>query len=105
MSYFAIERNGEFREKILFVDDNGAAAFEDYLGMDYVDMKSSDNLEDFVYAVMDATKEFGGDQASIVLADDDGVFIWGIIIGYVDDVIRYVLVDWQKDGKKYRYED
>jgi hypothetical protein len=41
----------------------------------------------------------------LTLVGEDDIFIWSIIAGYVDDEIRYVLVDWKKDGKNYRYEN
>ena len=41
----------------------------------------------------------------VTLIDEDDVFVWSIIIGPGEsDEIRYVLVDWKKDGKSYRYE-
>ena len=71
--------------------------------MTYEEMKSQEDLDNFVIAVMDAT-DGDSDHAIITLVGDDDVFVWSIIIGVIDDEIRYNLVDWQKDGKKYRYE-
>lgn len=105
MNYFAIECNGLCRENIILQDTNGNVVFADYLEKDYETMKYSTDLEDFVCAVMDACEALGGDQSAITLVGEDGWFIWGILMGYVDDDLRYSLVDWRKDGKKYRYED
>ena len=105
MNYFAIERNGQCNEHIMLTNDNGSFAFKDYLAKDYDTMKNSADLEDFVCAVMDATEDFDGDQVAITLVGEDGVFIWGIIIGRdEEDSLRYVLIDWKKDGTNYRYE-
>ena len=106
MNYFTVERNGQYREFACLGNyDTGEVEFAHYLDMNYEEMKNSSDLEDFVCAVMDATSEVGGDQVAITLVDEDGWFIWGILIGYVDNELRYSLVDWRKDGKKYRYED
>ena len=105
MNHFAIECNGLCRENVILLDANGNVMFADYLEKDYEEMKYSTDLEDFVCAVMDACEELGEDQAAITLIDKDGWFIWGIILGYVDDDLRYSLVNWRKDDKKYRYED
>ena len=48
------------------------------------------------WAIVESINRFG----------EDDVFIWGIIMGPdAEDGIRYVLVDWKKDGKSYRYEN
>ena len=109
MSYFATECGGYYRDHITIVDENGNVVFNNYLNMTYDDMKSQEDLGDFVFAVMDAaimSAEEPNDncQTIITLIDDDGIFIWSIIIGIVDDEIRYSLVDWRKDGMQYRYE-
>ena len=109
MSYFATECGGYYRDHITIVDENGNVVFNNYLNMTYDDMKSQEDLGDFVFAVMDAaimSAEEPNDncQTIITLIDDDGIFIWSIISGIVDDEIRYSLVDWRKDGMQYRYE-
>lgn len=106
MNYFAIEHGGNYYDHVVLKDSDGHPVFTDYLDMDYETMKYSTDLEDFVCAVMEAADEDGGaDQTVITLVGEDGVFIWGIIIGYdEDDMLRYVLVDWKKDGKNYSYE-
>ena len=40
------------------------------------------------------------------VSGEDGVFIWGILVGTGDndDEFKYSFVDWQKDGRSYRYE-
>ena len=75
--------------------------------MTYEEMKNNDHLEEFVDAsMMAADRMFGteGDQTIVILIDADGNFIWSIIMSCEDGKnIRYVLTDWKKDGKKYRY--
>ena len=105
MNYFAIECNGTCRENVILRDGDGNVVFTDYLEKDYDTMKYSTDLEEFVCAVMEACEELGGDQVALTLVGEDGVFIWGIIMGYdEDEMLRYVLVDWKKDGQNYRYE-
>ena len=105
MNYFAVENNGKCYDHVMLRDGNGHILFENYLDMDYETMKYSTDLEDFVCAVMDASEEMsGGDQTVITLIGEDDVFIWGIIIGVEDGEVRYSLINWQQDGKKYRYE-
>ena len=109
MSYFAIERNRHCMDHVVIKDNENRILFNDYLDMSYDEMKSSKNLEEFVIAVMDAaSKSIGGDnnQTLVTLVGNDNVFIWGIIIGTEDNDgdIKYVLIDWKKDGKSYRYE-
>lgn len=108
MSYFAIERNQHCMDHVVIKDNENNVLFKNYLNMSYDEMKSSEDLEEFVVAIMDAaSKSIGGDneQTIVTLVGDDDVFIWSIIIGMEDDDgdIKYVLVDWKKDGKSYRY--
>lgn len=103
MNYFAVEYGGNYQDHITIVDDTGNRVFDNYVNMTYNEMKDQENLEEFIVAIMDATSD-GEDQVVITLIGDDDVFIWGIIMGVVDDEIRYNLIDWQKDGKKFRYE-
>lgn len=106
-NYFAIERGNECWYPMVLADHDGRIAFEDFLDMSYDEMKSSDKLSDFVTAAMDAAnrKSDGTDDQTIVtLVSADNTFIWSVIMGPDEDVIRYVLVDWKKDGKNYRYE-
>jgi hypothetical protein len=108
MSYFAIERGGECWDHVIIRNNNGDAMFSNYDSMSYNEMKSSEDLEEFVVAVMEATDSVANgeeDQTIITLIGDDDVFIWSIIIGTVDeDGLKYSLVDWKKNGKSYRYE-
>ena len=102
MSYFAIEHNQECLDHVVIRDKDENVVFGKYLDMTYDEMKSSEDLEEFVVAVMDAAND---EQVLITLVGDDDVFIWSIIIGPDgDDGVNYVLVDWKKDGKNYRYE-
>ena len=109
MSYFAIERNGEYVDHVVITNENDSSiGFDEYLNMTYDEMKSSENLDDFVIANMeaaDARFSVEDDQTIVTLVGDDDVFIWSIIMGSENDEIRYVLVDWKKDGHQYKYED
>ena len=108
MSYFAIERNQKCVDHVMIKNNNGDFMFKNYLDMTYDELKSSADLEEFVVAVMEATNGMsdGNDQVLVTLVGDDDVFIWSIIIGAADNDgdVKYVLVDWKKDGKSYRYE-
>lgn len=107
MNYFAIERNDQCWTNVILADSNGDPTFDEFLDMTYDEMKSSDRLSDFVVSVMDATNDAvdkSDDQTIITLIGEDGVFIWSVIMGPGEnDMVRYSLVDWKKDGKNYRY--
>lgn len=104
-NYFAIECNQQYWEHVVLKDKDGNVKFEDYLNKTYDEMKSSEDLNEFVVAVMDAANGDTNNNVIINLIGEDDVFIWGIIMGPdEDDGVRYVLVDWKKDGKNYRYE-
>ena len=109
MSYFAIERNGNTWDHITITDHDGNVVFTNYLDMSYDEMKSQDDLEDFVIAIMEATNvevKNDDEQTIVTLIGDDDIFIWSVIMGPgEDDSIQYVLVDWKKDGHNYRYEN
>ena len=109
MNYFSIERNGECWSPVILADKNGEfiAKVREFLEMNYDEMKSSDLLNDFVAAVMEAADGMGNveeEQTIVTLIGGDNIFIWSIIMGSDGDDIRYVLVDWKKDGYSYRYE-
>lgn len=104
MSYFAIEHNQKCIDHIVLNDKDGNVVFGDYLNLTYDEMKSRPDLDEFVVANFEAVNDNSNSQTLITLIGGDDVFIWGIIIGMVDDDLRYVLVDWKKDGKNYRYE-
>lgn len=107
-NYFAIERNGQCWNHVILKSRNGDSDFTNFIGMTYDEMKSNENLDKFVVAAMEATNEASGtgdDQTAVTLVGEDGVFIWGVVMGPGEDGdIRYALVDWKKDGKSYRYE-
>lgn len=107
-NYFAIERNGECWAPVILADHNGNPAFEEFLYMGYGEMKSSDKLEDFIVAAMDAANRKSGledCETMITLVGEDGCFVWGILMdSNENDDIRYNLINWKKDGKNYRYE-
>ena len=108
MNYFAIERNGRCWSPVVLKSRNGDSDFTNFMEMTYDEMKTSEHLGEFVVAAMEATNEASGtgdDQTVVTLVGEDGVFIWGIIMGPGEnDDIQYNLVDWKKDGKLYRYE-
>lgn len=108
MNYFAIECSNHCVDHVVIRDNENRVLFKNYLNMTYDEMKSSDDLDEFVVAVMDAANKSisdANDQTIVTLVGDDDVFIWSIIIGTADNDgdIKYVLVDWKKDGKSYRY--
>ena len=107
MSYFAIEREGAYKDHFTIKDnETDSIVFTNYLDMTYDEMSSQKDLEDFVCAIMDVADSMEGNADTdtiLTLVDEDGIFIWSIITGYVNDELRYVLVDWKKDGKNYRY--
>lgn len=108
MAYFAIERNGQSITDVVITGNDGNIMFKDIMEMSYDEMKTYDGLEEFIACVMDVTNQHfnnGDEQTCVTLVDDEGVFIWGIIIGPGDNEgdLRYVLIDWRKDEKRYRY--
>ena len=104
MGYFAIEHNQKCIDHIVLKDKNNNVVFSDYLNLTYDEMKSRDDLEEFVVAIFDAANNGDNSQTLVTLVGDDDIFVWSVIIGVVDENLRYVLVDWKKDGKNYRYE-
>lgn len=109
MSYLAIERNGDTWDHVTIKDRDGNGVFVNYLDMSYDEMKSQEDLEDFVIAIMEATNaeiEDDDEQTIVTLIGDGDIFIWSIIMGPGDDdTVKYALVDWKKDGHNYRYEN
>lgn len=108
-NYFAIEREGSSIDHVYLRQINGDIAFEDIMNLSYNEMKNYDCIDEFITAVMDAANVYfkSIDKQTIVnLTGPDGVFIWGILIGAGDstDQLKYVFIDWHKDGKNYRYE-
>ena len=104
MGYFAIEHNQKCLDHIVLKDKDGNIAFGDYLNLTYDEMKSREDLEEFVVAIFGTANDGDDTRTLVTLVGDDDVFIWSVIIGTIDDELRYVLVDWKKDGKNYRYE-
>ena len=107
-NHFVIERNGESWDNAPIVNyENMTHMKMNYLlNSDYNDMKDCDYLSDFVIAAMAVTDEVShtyGGQTIITLVDKNDIFIWSIIMDYVEDRVNYALVDWKKDGKNYRY--
>ena len=108
-NYFAIERNGNCVDHILFKDKDENLVFEDVANMSYDEIKAYENIEKFVVCIMDATNACfneGDAQTVVTLIDKSDVFVWSVIIGPDGDNgdLRYAFVDWHEDGKSYRYE-
>ena len=111
MSYFAIERgnkcwdhvDNETLNRVNMID----VRLNELRNSTYDEMKKRHWLEGFVMAVMEAANDLSGtgdDQTIVTLVGDDDIFIWSIIMGPGEnDMVRYSLVDWKKDGKSYRY--
>ena len=106
MNYLTIECNGDYIENVVLINETGETKFTHFLDMSYGEMKNSEDLSEFVAAIMEATefKFESVDEAIVTLVGEDDIFIWSIIMGADGDDIRYCLVDWQKDGKFFRYE-
>ena len=107
MSYFVIERGEIYRDHVVILDNEKNIVFENYLDMTYKEMQSQKDLDDFVVAIMGAADEMApdmNDHTIITLIGEDDLFIWSIIIGTVNEALRYRLVNWKADGKNYRYE-
>jgi hypothetical protein len=109
-NYFVIERKDQCWEN---VDFSKYAAMTnkriDYLkNATFDEMKRRYWLSNFVLDVMECANELSGtddDYTVVNLLGEDGVFIWGILIGPDNGKIRYSLIDWKKNGKNYRYEN
>lgn len=106
---FSVERNGKCIVPVLLKRDDGTTAFEDVTNMSYNEIKEYKDIDVLVAAFMDATNEYfqeSDDLTAITLIGEDGVFIWGILVGPGDndDEFKYSFVNWQKDGRSYRYE-
>ena len=110
MNHFAIEHNGNCYEPVLLADSDGDLAFAEFLEMTYDEMKSSEQLEGFVVAAMEAAMSKGDDEdeysdVAVTLIGEDGFFIWGIIMSAEGDNITYKVVDWKADGKHFKYAE
>ena len=108
-NYFAIERSGQCIDHAIIKKDDGTIAFQDIMEMSYNEIKSYKDVDVLVTSIMDAVNEYFDsvdEQTIITLVAPDDVFIWSIIIGLGDtaDTLNYGFVDWQKDGKSYRYK-
>lgn len=107
MNYFVVEKNNTYFDHVMIKDRDENIIFGNYLNMTYDEMKSQKDLDDFVVAIMDSADAMipnENDKTIITLIGEDDVFIWSIIMGTVDEVLRYSLVNWKADGKNYRYE-
>lgn len=106
-NHFAVERNGKCIDNLVLENLDGSVAFTDLMETSYNEMKANKDLDAFVSAIMEASDGFFEDSSETVvtLVGEDGVFIWGILMGFVEDTLNYALIDWQKDGHQYRYEN
>ena len=107
--YFSVERNGCYGTIVDEKRQDGERRTPDFMNMTYDEMRSNEYLDMFVVAIMeDVNAAFGtsDEQTVVTLIDEDGIFVWGILIGpgEEDGSIRYNLIDWKKDGMNYRYE-
>lgn len=110
MNYFSMEVNGECYSPVLLADRDGKPAFTEFLNMNYDEMKNSEQLEDFVFAAMEAAERRSDSEEEysdvvVTLIGEDDFFIWGIIMSAEGDNITYKVVDWQKDGNHFKYAD
>ena len=107
-NYFAIERNQNTLDHVFIRTDDGSILFEDLMDMSYDEIKNFEYLDDFVACLMESTNRHFGEsdeQTCVILVGEDDIFIWGVIMGPDGEGgINYVLVDWKKDGKSYRYQ-
>lgn len=108
-NYFAIERKDQSLDHVYLRMINGDVAFEDIMDLSYDELKTYDKLDEFVTATMDSANVYFksvDEQTIINLIGPDDVFIWGVFIGAGDEEgeLKYLLVDWHKDGKNYRYK-
>lgn len=109
-NYFSIEYQNQCYSPVLLADSDGKPAFAEFLEMSYEEMKSSEKLEDFVIAAMEAADRKSDDEDDysdvvVTLIGEDGFFIWGIIMSAEGDNITYKVVDWKADGKHFKYAD
>ena len=107
-NYFVVERVGKYAEHINIVDNNGDIVFGDIMDLSYNELKRYDRLDEFVASVNSIADDYFGDtegSTAVTLVGSDDIFIWSIIIGaeQESDILRYSLIDWLSDGKKYRY--
>jgi hypothetical protein len=114
MNYFVIE--GSYTdsdgEKIVYqydhsvlMDENNESVFAEFYDFTYDEMKNSEMLDDFVAAVWEASvlDEARVEDMVIVLVDEDDTFVWSIMMGVVNDELMYILTDWKKDGKIFKF--
>lgn len=109
-NYFSIERNNKCMEPVMLVDDSGCIMFENVMAMSYNELKSYEGIDEFVIAAMEAANELDDDvdvETVVTLVGSDKNFIWSIIIGpgAAEGDLSYLFVDWQKDGRHYRYAE
>ena len=109
-NYFVVERNGQWVEFQALKTSNGEIGFEGIADMSYSELKTYEHIEEFVVGVMDAANQYfksDDEQTLITLVGHDNCFVWGILMGPADNEgeLKYMFIDWQKDGKKYKYEN
>ena len=107
-NYLSVERNGKCIDHVMIQASNEELVFADIVNMSYDEIKSYEHIDELVVCIMDATnyhfKDKQDNDTIVTLVDKNDVFIWSILIGPVnEDEIKYVFIDWKKDGKKYKY--
>ena len=110
-NYFVIERQGQYWEnvKLRKYPTMTWNRLNNLKNSTYEEMKNTPWINSFIVAVMNAANDLSGqvDETTIInLIGNDGVFIWGILMGLNDaGDISYSFIDWKKNGRNYRYED
>ena len=114
MKHFTIERNGrcwESADKLASRVNMIQSRVDELKNSTYDEMKSKHWIEGFISAIMEEADELSGtsgDQTIVTLVDEDGLFVWSIIIAGTENYeasweVNYAFVDWKKGGKSYRY--
>ena len=87
------------------VDKNGEHVFTEFYNFTYDEMMNSENLNDFVAAVWDASvlDNPNVEDMTILLVDKDDTFVWSIMMGVFDDELMYTLTDWKKDDMIFKF--
>lgn len=104
MNTFSIERGDNVVHNVFFV--NNEYEMSHVANMNFAELVSYDELSDVVDAMLDATDDIfgpGPEDVFITLVDEDGYFIWSIIIEQDDSNFKYHIADWKMPGKNFCY--
>lgn len=110
-NYFVIERKGQSWDdvKLHRYPTMTLRRIKRLKNSTYEEMKKTPWISSFIIAAMEAANHLSGDNddyTAITLIGEDGIFIWGILMGPTEDGdITYSFVDWKKNDKNYRYEN